>query len=275
MTDYDFDRVIDRQQFPTQKWNPADLHQHFGSTAVQPFWIADMDFSAPPVVVEKLLARVAQGVYGYEYRPDSLLAAVTDWYSQRHHWSIPTPHIQPCPGVLSALTILIDQHSQPGDGIIVQPPVFFEFRLLIRKNDRRICKNPLQLVGGRYEMDFDNLEAVAADPRNKILILCNPHNPVGRVWARSELARVDEICRRHGVRIISDEIHGDIVYSQHSYTPLASLGEACAQNAFILLSPAKTFNLAGITDGMVVITNDQDRASYDQFADRFQINRNN
>ena len=270
-----FDKIIDRHQYPTQKWRADDLKQHFGSEDVLPFWIADMDFSAPPAVVEKLTARVQQGVYGYEYRPDSYYESIINWYAQRHQWTIARPHIQPCPGVLSAIAILISQHSQEGDGVIVQPPVFFEFRLVIRKNGRKIVKNALQLVDGRYQIDFDDLETKAADPRNKILILCNPHNPVGRVWTRAELARVDEICRQHDVRVISDEIHGDIVYQPHRYTPFASLSETAAQNAFICLAPAKTFNLAGMVDGMVIIASDDYRQQYDYFADRYQINRTN
>ncbi len=275
MTFSDFEKIIDRQQYPTMKWNPHDLNRHFGSEDVLPFWIADMDFSAPPIVVEKLMTRVQQGIYGYEYRQDSYYESITNWYAQRHHWSIARPHIQPCPGVLSAIAILISQHSNEGDGIIVQPPVFFEFRLVIRKNGRKMVKNPLQLVDGRYQIDFDDLETKAANPRNKVLILCNPHNPVGRVWTQTELARVDEICRKHDVRVISDEIHGDIVYQPHRYNPFASLSETAAQNAFICLSPAKTFNLAGMIDGMVIIANDEYRQQYDYFADRYQINRTN
>ncbi len=275
MKSTNLDEIIDRQQYPTQKWHPQDLKQHFGRVDLLPFWIADMDFSAPPIVVEKLVARAQQGVYGYEYRPDSFFDSIITWYAQRHHWKIAASQIQPCPGVLSAIAILINQHSVEGDGIIVQPPVFFEFRSIIRKNHRKIVKNPLQFAVGRYQIDFDDLEAKAADPRNKILILCNPHNPIGRVWTQEELTQVDEICRRHHVRVIADEIHGDIVYQPHRYMPFASLSAPAADNAFICLSPAKTFNLAGMIDGMVIIANDKDRQLYDNFADRYQINRNN
>lgn len=275
MKSTNLDEIIDRQQYPTQKWNPQDLKQHFGRVDLLPFWIADMDFSAPPIVVEKLVARAQQGVYGYEYRPDSFFESIITWYAQRHHWKITASQIQPCPGVLSAIAILINQQSAEGDGIIVQPPVFFEFRSIIRKNHRRIVKNPLLFADGRYQIDFDDLEAKATDPRNKILILCNPHNPIGRVWTQEELTQVDEICRRHHVRVIADEIHGDIVYQPHRYTPFASLSAPAADNAFICLSPAKTFNLAGMIDGMVIIANDKDRQLYDNFADRYQINRNN
>ena len=271
----DFDKLIDRRLYPTQKLNPADLKQHFGSDNLLPFWIADMDLPAPPTVVDKLMTRAEHGIYGYEYRPDSFYNAMLDWYKRRHHWTLDRSHIEPCPGVLSALAILINQHTKEGDGIILQPPVFFEFRLVVRKNGRKFVKNPLRLVDGHYEMDFADLETKAADPRNKLLILCNPHNPVGRVWTREELEQVAAICQKHNVLVISDEIHGDIVYQPHRYTPYASLSETVANSSFTCLSPAKTFNLAGMIDGMVVIPNDAYRQQYDHFADRYQINRTN
>ena len=270
-----FDELIDRRVYPTQKWNPADLRQFFGGEDVLPFWIADMDFPAPTAVLEALRKRVDHGIFGYEYKKDSYFAAITGWYKTRHGWNLQREQIQFGPGVLSSLAILISQHSEEGEGVIAQPPVFFEFKQVIRKNGRKLIKNPLILENGRYRMDFADLEAKAADPRNKLLILCNPHNPIGRVWTREELAQVDEICRRHHVRVIADEIHGDIVYPPHQYTPFASLSDAAADNAFILFSPAKTFNLAGMIDGMAAIANEADRRLYDQFVDRYQVNRNN
>ena len=271
----DFDRLIDRGVYPTQKLQSADLLQHFGRDDLLPFWIADMDLAAPPDVVAALVERAAHGIYGYEYRPASFLEAVTGWYQRRQQWTIDPAHIEPCPGALSATAIIINQHSEPGDGVILQPPVFFEFRLILRKNERALVKNPLRLVDGHYEMDFDDLETKAADPRNKILILCNPHNPIGRVWTRAELARVAAICAKHDVLVISDELHGDIVYPPHHFTPYASLSPAVAGRSFTTLSPAKTFNLAGMVDGLVVIPDDAFRAQFNHFADRYQINRTN
>lgn len=270
-----FDKLIDRRLYPTQKWNPTDLKQHFGRDDLLPFWIADMDLPGPPGVVEKLVARAKHGLYGYEYRPDSFYAAMLSWYERRYQWTIDRTHIEQCPGALSALAILVNQHTDEGDGIIVQPPVFFEFRLILRKNNRRMVKNALSLVSGRYEIDFEDLEVKATDPQNKILILCNPHNPVGRVWTRAELAQIAAICERHNVLVVSDEIHGDIVFPSHQYTPYASISESVAHSSFISLSPAKTFNLAGMVDSLVVIPNDDFRQQFNNFADRYQINRTN
>ena len=275
MTTTDFDTLIDRAAYPTQKLNVSDLKQHFGRDDLLPFWIADMDLPAPPTVIDKLVARAEHGIYGYEYRPDSLYDALLTWYEERHNWTIAREQIEQCPGALSALAILINQHTDEGDGIIVQPPVFFEFRLVLRKNSRRMVKNPLRLVEGHYEIDFADLEAKAADPKNKMLILCNPHNPVGRVWTHAELSQIADICEKHNVLVVSDEIHGDIAFPPHRYTPYTSISEAAAQHAFTCLSPAKTFNLAGLVDGLVVIPNEAYRQQFNHFADRYQINRTN
>jgi cystathionine beta-lyase len=222
-----------------------------------------------------LRARVEHGIFGYEYKKDSYVEALLTWYKNRHKWPIDPAHIEPCPGVLSAIAILIDQHSEKGDGVIIQPPVFFEFRMVIRSNNRRIVKNPLKLVDEKYQMDFEDLEEKAANPKNKIMILCNPHNPVGRVWTQNELARVGEICLRHNVLVISDEIHGDIVYKPHQYTPFASVSDELTQTSVTCFSPAKTFNIAGMIDAMAVIGNEETRNRFHDFAHRFQINKTN
>ena len=271
----DFDQVIDRNEYPTLKWNRSMLIEHFGSGDVLPLWVADMDIQAPSVVIEALLRRVKHGIFGYEFRSDGYYEALINWYANRHQWAIDQTHIEACPSVLNAIAVLINQHSEEGDGIIIQPPVFFEFRLAIRNNGRRIVKNPLLLDNGRYRMDFADLEEKAADPKNKMMIICNPHNPTGRVWTRAELARAGEICRRHNVLVISDEIHGDIVYGTHRYTPFVSISDELAQVAFACLSPAKTFNIAGMTDAMAIIPNEEYRQRFHDFADRLWMNKTN
>ena len=270
-----FDQIIDRNQYPTLKWQRSQWAEHFGSDDLLPFWVADMDFKVVPAVVERLQARVGHAVFGYEVKTDSYLNAIFQWYEQRHQWTIEPAHLEFCPSILSAVAIFINQHSQPGDGIIIQTPVFFEFRMVIRANERRIVKNPLRRAAGQYQMDFADLAAKAQDPRNKVLILCNPHNPVGRVWTKEELMRLGEICQEHDVRVIADEIHADIVYPPHRYTPFTSLAHEAAQNGMACLSPAKTFNIPGLVDAMAVIPNVEQRARFHDFAHRFQINKTN
>ncbi len=270
-----FDQIIDRNTYPTLKWRKSQLMEHFGNDEVLPFWVADMDFLAPDVVIDSLRKRVEHGIFGYEYKEERYFDAFVRWYEHRHQWAIGLEHIEFCPSVLNAIAMLINQHSEEGDGVIIQPPVFFEFRSAIRSNHRRRIKNPLKVVDGKYQMDFEDLEAKAADPNTKIMIICNPHNPVGRVWTRDELARAGEICRRHNVFVISDEIHGDIVYKPHRYTPIASISEELAHHSATCLSPAKTFNIAGAVDAMAVIANKQYRQQFHDFAHRYQINKTN
>ena len=171
--------------------------------------------------------------------------------------------------------MLVNLFSNEGDGVIVQPPVFFDFKLIINNNGRRLVKNPLKLEDGRYRMDFADLESKASDPANKLLIVCNPHNPVGRVWSRDELERVGDICRRHGVLVIADEIHADIVFRAHRYTPFASLSSALADISFTCLSPAKSFNIAGACNANLVVANDVCLRACAEFYNRFEIKKNN
>lgn len=270
-----FDQIIDRREYPAFKWHKPMLAEHFGNADALPFWVADMDFRAPEAVIDSLRQRVEHGIFGYEYKTDGYFAAILDWYKNRHNWTIDQNHIEASPSVLNAISILINQHSEKGDGVIIQPPVFFEFRSVIRSNERKIIKNPLKLAEGQYRMDFEDLEKQAANPQNKIMIVCNPHNPVGRVWTADELARVAEICRQHNVLVIADEIHGDIVYPPHRYTPFAAVSDAAAQISATCLSPAKTFNIAGMVDALVVIADEDRRHRFHDFAHRYQINKTN
>jgi cystathionine beta-lyase len=270
-----FDELIDRNQFPTMKWSSAFLEEHFGNATAIPMSVADMDFPAPPAVTEALQKRAAHGIFGYEFRPESYLTALESWYKTRHNWPINREHLEQCPSIMNAISILIDQHSDLGDGIILQTPVFFEFRMIIKTSGRRIVKNPLKFEAGRYEIDFADLAEKAAVSSNKILILCNPHNPVGRVWTKAELEKVAEICAAHGVFVISDEIHGDFAFSPHRYTPYLTLSETAAQNAAACISPGKTFNISGMVDSFAVIPNQEHRQQFHRFAHRYQINKTN
>jgi len=270
-----FDEYVDRNQYPTMKWSKAFLSEHFGNEEAIPMSVADMDLKAPPAVIEHLQKRVAHGIYGYEFKPESYFIALESWYQNRHGWKIDQQHIEPCPSILNAISILINQHSSEGDGVILQTPVFFEFRMVVKSNNRKIVKNPLKLKDGQYQIDFADLEIKASDPNNKVLILCNPHNPVGRVWTGTELEQVAEICERQDVFVIADEIHGDFVFPPHQYIPYLNISNKVAQNAAACISPAKTFNIAGMVDAISIIPNERYRHQFHEFAHRYQINKVN
>ena len=270
-----FDEFIDRNQYPTMKWSKAFLAEHFGNVEAIPMAVADMDLKAPPSVIEHLQKRVAHGIFGYESKPESYFIALESWYQTRHRWKIDRQHIESCPSILNAISILIEQHSNAGDGVIIQSPVFFEFRMIIKSNDRRIVKNPLKLVEMKYKIDFDDLETKAADPDNKILILCNPHNPIGRVWTKVELEQVAAICAHHNVFVIADEIHGDFAFPSHHYIPYLTISKDEAQNVASCISPAKTFNISGMVDAITIIPNEAHRLRFHDFAHRYQINKIN
>lgn len=270
-----FDETIDRNEYPTLKWSESFLDEFFANKEAIPMSVADMDLQAPPQVIETLQKRAAHGIFGYEYKPQSFFDALVSWYRNRHGWELDQEHLEACPSILNAIAILINQHSDVGDGVILQSPVFFEFRMVVRSNKRRIVKNPLRLVEGRYEIDFDDLEAKAADPKNKILILCNPHNPVGRAWTKAELERVAAICSRHDIFVIADEIHGDFTFPPHQFVPYLTTSNSAAMNAAACISPAKTFNIAGMVDAMAIIPNEAHRDLFHEFAHRYQINKIN
>ncbi len=270
-----FDKVIDRRVVNTLKYRAASMENIFGETDLFPSWVADMDFPVAPSIVRGLSERAAHGVFGYEFRPDSLFDSISDWFGKRHAWDIDREHILVAPNVLNVIAVALELFTEPGDGVIIQPPVFFDFKLILRNNNRRLIKNPLLLTEGTYRMDFADLQAKAASSKNKMLILCNPHNPVGRVWTREELRQVAQIASANDLLVISDDIHADIVFPDHCYTPIASLSSESAENTITCLSPAKSFNLAACCSAFAVIPNESHRRVHAQFNNRFEINKNN
>lgn len=270
---FDFDEIIDRRVVPALKPHPIVLGPD--GADLFPAGVADMDFRPPPPVLDALQERLNHGVFGYETVPDGLYPALTDWMARRHGWSLDQDHILRAPNILNALAIAARILSTPGDGVIVQPPVFFDFFDILKENDRTILENPLLLRDGRYEMDFDGLEKRAADPRAKLIYLCNPHNPVGRVWTAQELRRLSEICARHGVTVVSDEMHGDLTFPGHPYTPFATLGADAAANSITCLSPAKSFNIAACCSAFTIIPDAALRKQFQAENSRLTVNKNN
>jgi len=268
------DVEIDRTEAPTLKFDGEMMESIFGEKDLWPSWVADMDFRASQHIQNALTRRVEHGIYGYESSSDELPKAVSAWYEKRHNWFFNPDHIVFSPRTLASITALVALFSKEGDGVIVQPPVFYDFKLIISENKRRLIKNPLKLENGIYQIDFDHLETVAANPNNKLLILCNPHNPIGRVWSKKDLLKLSEICTANNVYIISDEIHGDITY-QCRYTPLASISNEVAYNSATCISPIKSFNLAGVVNSMIVIGADEKRSLCKNWYSRLEVNKNN
>ena len=269
----DFDIELDRREVPALKTHKMVLGE--GGENLFPAGVADMDFMAPPPVLAALQARLAHGIFGYETVPDGLMPALTSWMKNRHGWEIDASHILRAPNILNALAIAASIFTKAGEGVIVQPPVFFDFYDILEENGRNILRNPLILQDGRYTMDFAGLEILAADPKAKMIYLCNPHNPIGRVWTRAELQQLGDICARHNVLVVSDEIHADITFEGHDYTPFAALGPAYADNAITCLSPAKSFNIAACCSAFTVISNAARRKAFQAENSRLTVNKNN
>lgn len=254
---YDFDKTIDRRATNSYKWDSAP-------DGVLPMWVADMDFRTAPAIIDALQKRVVHGIFGYTRVPDAYYDAVTSWFSRRHGWDIDREWIIYTSGVVPAVSAVIKALTVPGDKVIVQTPVYNCFFSSIRNNGCEIVSNPLRRTADTYEMDFDALERCAADPRAKVMLLCNPHNPAGRVWTPDELTRLGNICLRNGVTVVADEIHCELVYQGFKYTPFASLSDAFLHRSVTCVSPSKAFNIAGLQIANIVAFDNDLRSRIDK-----------
>jgi cysteine-S-conjugate beta-lyase len=237
----DFDRIISRDHTDSVKYDGRG--EYFGTSDVLPLWVADMDFAAPEAVTQALLTRAAHPIYGYSRYPAALFEALIDWLQLRHGWAIERDWILLAPGVVPSLHAAVLAFAEAGEGVIVQPPVYFPFFSAVTATSRRLIENPLHLHEGRYEMDFEHLEECARDA--SLLLLCSPHNPVGRVWTREELAQVLDIAERHDLVVLSDEIHHDLIYPGQQHPVLATLIDNPAR-VVTAAAPSKTFNIPGL-----------------------------
>ena len=257
---YDFDTPIDR----THTWSiKHDFKKENGKADdILPLWVADMDFRSPDSVVEALKKAVDHGIFGYSRADESYFDAVAAWYQKRHHLTL-QPELMTCtPGIVFALSIAVRAFTQEGDAVLIQPPVYHPFSRAILRNKRTLVENPLVLKDGHYEMDLEDLEQKVLDEHVKLMILCNPHNPVGRVWTREELTALADICLRHHVYVISDEIHGDFVWQGHEQTPYASISEEACLHSMMCTAPSKTFNLAGMATSNLFIPDPEMRRKF-------------
>lgn len=249
---YSFDSIINRVGTNSVKWD--NLKELYGRDDLIPLWVADMDFKAPSEIVEALKDRVEHNVYGYTFPSDKYYNAVISWMKRRHNWTIERDWIVYTPGVVPALSYAIRAFTKPGDKIILQSPVYHPFYSAIEDNGRHVVNNPLTYKDGKYYMDYEDLES-KIDSKTKLLILCNPHNPVGRVWTKNELRKLADICIKNDILIISDEIHFDIVYRGNEHTVFGSLSPEISANSIVLTAPSKTFNVAGLQVSNVIIPN--------------------
>ena len=255
---YDFDEVIPRRATGSYKWDSSPRED------VLPMWVADMDFRTAKPVVDALRRRVEHGIFGYTRVPDAYYDALIQWFDRRHGWSIRRDWVIYTSGVVPAVSAIIKALTVPGDRVLVQTPVYNCFFSSIRNNDCETVASPLLYADGTYTVDFDDFEKKAADPRVKLFLLCNPHNPGGRVWTRDELRRMGEICMRNGVTVVADEIHCELVFPGYVYTPFASLSpefEACSVTCN---SPSKAFNIAGLQIANIVAPDAAVRARIDR-----------
>ncbi|HSB68298.1 MAG TPA: MalY/PatB family protein [Candidatus Methylomirabilis sp.] len=257
---HSLDTIIERRNTACLKWDGIEGRYGVKGDDLLPMWVADMEFRPPVAVVDALARRAAHGICGYPADLEAYHRSIQGWMRRRHGWDIREEWISSTPGVVCAVNLLIRTLTNRGDGVVLQAPVYFPFFRGVEENGCRVIHNPLRFDGTRYVMDFEDLERKL--DQAKLLVLCSPHNPVGRVWTREELLRLGQLCVQRDVVIISDEIHGDLTFAGHRHTAFATLSEELAQHSVVCTSPSKTFNLPGLQPGMVIIPNPRLRRDF-------------
>ncbi|MCQ4923091.1 pyridoxal phosphate-dependent aminotransferase [Tissierella carlieri] len=263
---YNFDEVVDRKSSNSIKWS--------GNDDLLPMWIADMDFKVADEILEAMKKTIDHGIIGYDDRPDSFYEAIIQWARTRYNWEIKKEWLVFTPGVVSGLSISVNAFSKEGDKVIIQPPVYPPFYSIIENNNRIVEENLLKNNGNRYEIDITDLEN-KIDEKTKMVIICNPHNPVGRVWKREELEVFGNLCVKNNIIMVSDDIHCDLVFKGHKYTPLASISDEFANNTITFMAPSKTFNIAGLFASVAIIPNEDLRKLYNEIIENMGIGHTN
>lgn len=256
---YDFNEKVERLGSNCIKWDL--INRTYNDSEIIPLWVADMDFKVPEEIGDAIRERLEHPIFGYSLTPSSYYKAAINWFYKRFGWRVEKPWMKFAPGVVPGLKTIVAAYTKPGDEIIIQTPVYHPFYNIIKNNGCQVVENPLIYKDGRYEMDFDNLEKVISK-KTKMIILCSPHNPVGRVWTKEELKRVGEVCIKNNVLVVADEIHADIVYEPNVHTVFASISEEFADNSIICTAPNKTFNIAGLKTANIIIKNEKLREQY-------------
>lgn len=245
---YNFDKIVNRRNTNSMKWNVADNEL--------PMWVADMDFETAPEIMEAIQKRAAHGCFGYADVPDEWYDAYINWWKNRHDFTINKDWLMFCTGVVPAISSIVRKLTTPAEKVLIQTPVYNIFFNSILNNGRQVLESPLVFDGERYNIDFDDLERNLSDPQTTLMILCNPHNPAGNIWNREELERIGELCFKHHVVVVSDEIHCDITRPGTSYIPFASVSDKCKYNSVTCIAPTKTFNIAGLQTAAISVPNE-------------------
>ncbi len=269
---FNFDKIIERRGTSCEKWD--GLKELFGQEDLIAMWVADMDFKSPPALIDAFKKRVEHGIFGYTYRTQDYYEAIINWLKKRHNFKIKQQWISHSPGVVTGIVVSILALTSPGDKIIVFSPAYPPFRRSVLENGRQLVLTSLKLLNDKFVMDFDDLKE-KIDERTKMLILCSPHNPTGRVWTEKELLTLAEICLKNDLIVISDEIHCDIVFKGNKHIPFASLGDEIAQKTITFMSPSKSFNVAGLINSYAIIPNPKLKISYETLLKAIHLNECN
>ncbi len=269
----DFDKIINRKESKSVKWDPQVLQEIFGEDDLLPLWVADMDFEAPKEVLEAMMEEVSHGVFGYSKRGEEYYEKIIRWYEKRFDWEIKRDWLVFTPGVVAAVNYVIQGFLEKDQGVIIQEPVYYPFKKAIKNNGCRVANNPLKFHQGSYEIDFEDFEKKAKDPNTKLFILCSPHNPVGRVWKKEELKRLGEICLENGVLIFADEIHHDLVYKKGAHHIFAKIDSKFEDHVITATAPSKTFNLAGLMSAHLIIKNSSLKRRYRRILEKNHIGK--
>ncbi|MDR0880631.1 MAG: pyridoxal phosphate-dependent aminotransferase [Clostridioides sp.] len=269
---YNFDKVVDRDDEYNTKW--ADRCLIFGKDDVLPMWIADMDFETAPAITEALTRRASTGMYGYVSKPRAYDEAIVNWIGRRHGWKIQKDWLVYSPGVVPILSMAVSDLTEPGDKVMILEPVYPPFIDSVKSNKRELVVSELKKnKENYYEMDFEDIESKIKDV--KLFMFCNPHNPVGRVWTREELKKLGELCLKYNVKVLSDEIHSDLIFRGNKHIPLASISKEFEQNTVTCMAPTKTFNLAGVQVSYAIAPNEESFKKISFGYERLHMNRNN
>lgn len=269
MGKYNFDEIVDRKGTSALKTDV--LEERFGHKNLIPLWVADMDFLSPPAITDAIISRAKHGLFGYTCPSDRYYNSIINWVKNKHQWDIKKEWISFIPGIVKGIAFAIDCFTEKGDKVIIQPPVYHPFRIVPTQHKREVVYNPLVLEAGQYKMNLSHLESVI-DDSSKMLILCNPHNPGGRVWTKQELIDIADICFNKNILVISDEIHSDLIHEGFKHIPFASVSEKAAQNSITFMAPSKTFNIAGIVSSYSIIPNEKIRNEFHEYLIKSELN---